>query len=89
VSVHVIAWVYEHAPTDLPVSEMFVAVTLAGFADDSGHNAFPSVATLQERTHLSERWVRRALHELARRGLIAVEREATNRAPATYWLSSI
>ena len=83
-SVYVTAWVYEHAPNDLEVSEMFVLVTLAWHADDRGCEARPSVACMRKETRLSERSIRLALGSLRQRGLIAEERAATNTRPTSY-----
>lgn len=77
-------WVMAHSPRDLTGVEQSVAIVLASFADDDGGSAFPSIATLCQATHWSERTVVRALRELTRRGVIEAEHPATNKRSTVY-----
>ncbi len=79
------AWVMEHSPESLTGTEQSVALALANYAsDDDGGRAFPSVKKLMAITHWTERTVRAALTSLVQKGVIEVEREATNRLPTMY-----
>lgn len=78
------AWVMEQSPDTLNGTEQSVAVALANYANDEGGSAFPSVAKLCRITHWTERTVVRALDTLEAKGIIEIERAATNKAPASY-----
>jgi hypothetical protein len=62
----------------------YVAIALAHFANDDGTNAFPSQATLVERTGLGEQTVRRSLRELVTTGVIVVSRTPNQRRSTCY-----
>ncbi|MYH37353.1 MAG: helix-turn-helix domain-containing protein [Rhodospirillaceae bacterium] len=64
----------DDCPRKLPSGLRSVLLALAGFADQHGRNAYPSVARLAEITRLSERQVRRHLAEARRLGLIEMIR---------------
>lgn len=83
-SVHVTAWVYDHAPTDLSPGEMLVALVLADHANPEGGNAYPSIPRIAAMTRLTQRSVIRSLQRLVALGVIAVTHEATNRRPTVY-----
>lgn len=68
-SVEAITWALNRAPVDEP-SAAFVLVGLANHADPDGRGAFPSVARLEEYTHLSERTIREQIDILEAAGII-------------------
>lgn len=55
---------------DLPAHLKYVAIALADHARPDGSQARPSQAALAKKTGLTDRSVRRALHELCERGVI-------------------
>lgn len=63
-------WAANDAPV-ADVNEFAVLIQLAERADPDGCNAFPSVATVAERTRIHPRTVKRCLQCLEDRGLIA------------------
>ena len=68
-SIEAIAWVLNEAPCDSPTQKL-VLVALANHARPDGSSAFPSVATIQRYTLLSERAIRYQLDALEELGLI-------------------
>lgn len=83
-SVQVMAWVMQHAPSSLTGTEQSVAIALANYADNAGGHAYPSIKQLVAITHWAERTVQSALRALVEKGVIEVEREATHGLPAMY-----
>lgn len=68
-SIQAITWVLEEAP-GLPAHLAMTLMGLANHADENGHNAYPSQATLAHYTRKGDRSVRRDLRELETLGLI-------------------
>lgn len=77
-SIQALAWALNHQ--DLPLDGRtgqpsstcaFVLIALANHAQDTGTDSFPSVATIQWYTKLSERTVRNALRALEEHGTIS------------------
>lgn len=62
------SWVFRHSEAKL--GARLVLLCLAEFAHDDGSRAFPSVATMCERTRMSERGVQEALRRLEADGMI-------------------
>jgi len=56
--------------SQLGPNEKLVLLALADFANDNGENAWPSVATIAQKTSLGERTVQRKLIEMIQSGLI-------------------
>lgn len=61
--------VVAHAPRDLPARSFVVLLVLAKLARDSTRQTFPGMAALSEKCRMPERSVRRALADLAARGV--------------------
>src|SRR5699024_11767210 len=68
-SIKVISWVREHAPTENP-AELCILYSLADRANDDGQGCWPSVATMAVESRCSERTVQRHLRNLEERGVI-------------------
>lgn len=68
----------------LTAAERVVWITLMGYADADGHNAWPAVDTLAWATQMGVRTVQRAIKTLTAKGVIVETAPATNRRPATY-----
>lgn len=91
-SIKVISWVREHAPTENP-AELCILYSLADRANDDGQGCWPSVATMAEESRCSERTVQRHLRNLEQRGLIMrgdqrmVERYRADRRPIVWDLN--
>ena len=67
----VLAYVQTHP--DLPPTEVFVLLVIANYANQHGANAYPTLATLQQTTHLARRTIRYALRGLEDKKLIETE----------------
>ena len=76
-SVEVIAKVFT-SPLKLTAAQHWTLVILADFADHDGRNAWPSKATIADRSRQDPRTVGRALAEMRKIGLIQVQHEANN-----------
>ena len=64
-SFQAMTWAMEVGKTyDLPSPTRFVLLAMANYADQRGNNVFPSLATLQEDTGLSENTVRSHIRRL-------------------------
>ena len=91
-SIKVISWVREHAPTENP-AELCILYSLADRANDDGQGCWPSVATMAEESRCSERTVQRHLRNLEQRGVIRrgdqrlVERYRADRRPIVWDLN--
>lgn len=83
-SVHVTAWVYDHAPHDLTSGELVVTLILADHANSEGGMAYPSVARIAQMARMSVRNAQYTLRALVDKGVIEVAHEATNRRPTVY-----
>ena len=70
-SVAAVDWALRRAPVGADASERLVLVYLADRADDEGRDAFPSIATLVEQSHLSRSTIKRILRRLEEQGLIS------------------
>lgn len=70
-SVAAVDWALRRAPVGADASARLVLVYLADRADDQGRDAFPSVATLVEQSHLSRSTIKRILRRLEDAGLIS------------------
>jgi hypothetical protein len=66
VSVQAISWVLEHSKSEL--GSRLVLISIANAALDDGTGAWPSVATLAQKSKLSERQVRYCLRKLEEAG---------------------
>ena len=75
VSLDPILWAMKDAPVK-DAEEWAVLVCMAEHADEDGCNAFPSQATIAERTKLHVRTVARRVAELEARGLITPGNQA-------------
>src|SRR5437899_689196 len=73
VSVSVMAWVFNSAPTTSPTDQA-VLLAIADRCDDEGTSAYPSVATIAKKTRLDERSVRRAIKRLQDLRVLTVDR---------------
>lgn len=69
-SIEAMVWALNHAPCDNPTQKL-VLLALANHARPDGTSAFPSVATIQRYTLLSERAIRVHLKGLERLGVIS------------------
>ena len=69
-SVEAFSWALNHAPCQSPTQKL-VLLALANHAHPDGTAAFPSVATIQRYTLLSERAIRLKLDELEELGVIS------------------
>lgn len=91
-SIKVITWVREHAPTENP-AELCILYSLADRANDDGEGCWPSVATLAQESRCSQRTVQRHLRNLEDRGLIRkgdqrmVEKYRADRRPVVWDLN--
>lgn len=91
-SIKVITWVREHAPTENP-AELCILYSLADRANDDGEGCWPSVATLAQEARCSQRTVQRHLRRLADRGIIRkgdqrmVEKYRADRRPVVWDLN--
>ena len=70
-SVAAVDWALRRAPVGADASARLVLVYLADRADDEGRDAFPSIVTLVEQSHLSRSTIKRILRRLEERGLIS------------------
>lgn len=91
-SIKVITWVREHAPTENP-AELCILYSLADRANDDGEGCWPSVATLAQEARCSQRTVQRHLRSLEDRGIIRkgdqrmVEKYRADRRPVVWDLN--
>jgi DNA-binding Lrp family transcriptional regulator len=69
---------------DLPSHLKYVAIALADHAHDDGTEARPSQVFLSIKTGLSERQIRRSLHELIDRGVIVRQRAGGRNKATSY-----
>lgn len=69
---------------DLPAHLKYVAIALADHARPDGSNARPSQAALAKKTGLTDRSIRRALHELCERGVIVKVIQGGNGSATNY-----
>lgn len=69
-SVQAVSWVFSLSLGSAP--QKAVLLYLAERAQDDGSGAYPSVRKIMVATELSERTVRKALHDLYERGLITL-----------------
>lgn len=67
-SVAAVDWALRRAPVGADASARLVLVYLADRADDEGRDAFPSIVTLVEQSHLSRSTIKRILRRLEERG---------------------
>lgn len=75
--------------TDLSVNEKYMLIVLASFASRTGE-CWPSVATLAERSALSDRYVKMLLARLAEVGLVVSERRGRrSNMYRLVWLSEV
>lgn len=81
-SVRVMAWVWEHSTS--PAVPRLVLLAIADCANDAGEQAYPSTATLAQKTNLSERGVRGALAKLVELGELSVDYKAGPRGCNRY-----
>lgn len=81
-SVKVMTWVWEHSPVG--GTERLVLLALADSADDTGANAWPSVATLARKTRVDERTVQRIIRRLEEAGHLVVEATSGGRRSNRY-----
>ena len=70
--------------SDLPTTEKFVLLAMADYASESGESIFPSIATLAQKTSLSDRSVQNAIQSLIEKGYLELAckgggRKNTNR----------
>lgn len=70
-SVAAVDWALRRAPVGSDASARLVLVYLADRADDEGRDAYPSIATLVEQSHLSRSTIKRILKRLEDHGLIS------------------
>lgn len=77
-------WALEHSRAK-PTAR-FVLVAIASHADEHGRNSYPSSATLQRRTGLSERAIREAVKELTRIGELKVAHGVGPKGCNVYWI---
>jgi len=84
-SIKAVTWVFDNSEARL--GNRLVLLALADYAHDDGSNAFPSVVSIAEKTRMSERQVRRALHELEASG--EIERTGRHRSGTTIWQVSL
>lgn len=74
-SVQAVSWVFSLSLGSAP--QKAVLLYLAERAQDDGSGAYPSVRKIMVATELSERTVRKALHDLYERGLITLGDQKT------------
>jgi hypothetical protein len=72
-SVRVMSWVWEHSPA--AGTDLLVLLAIADNADDSGGNAWPSIATLGRKCRISPRTVQRSIRKLELDGLLQVDEQ--------------
>lgn len=70
-SVRVMAWVFDQAPTNDPTDQL-VLLAIADRCNDDGLEAWPSIATLAKKTRLCERAVWGSIQRLKHVGVLAV-----------------
>lgn len=70
-SVRVMTWVWEHSQAE--GLARLVLLAIADSADDTGANAWPSVATIASKCKVSERTVQRVVQALAASGQLVVD----------------
>ncbi|WP_334459079.1 helix-turn-helix domain-containing protein [Micromonospora sp. CPCC 205554] len=81
-SVRVMSWVWDHSPVG--GTQRLVLLAIADCADDTGENAWPSVATLARKVRLDERTVQRVIRRLVDGGHLTVSASAGGRASNRY-----
>ncbi len=81
-SVSVMTWVWRQA--QVSGNELVVLLAIADEANDTGGNAFPSIASLATKTRLDVRTVRRVLARLTDRGLVEITTPGGGRRANTY-----
>ena len=69
--------------------EKFVLLAFSSFALDDGSSCYPALATVAERTILSERTVRRVVAKLVKNGVMIAKGKHGNRSTRNfcYWSS--
>lgn len=77
-------WVWDNSSAG--GTERLVLLAIADCADDTGANAWPSIATLARKTRLDERTVQRVIRRLADAGQLRVEACAGGRGSNRYAL---
>ncbi|MEU4214052.1 helix-turn-helix domain-containing protein [Actinoplanes sp. NPDC026623] len=82
-SVYVTSWVWDNATT-IGGNDLLVLLAIADNTDDTGANAWPSVATLARKTRLNERTVQRITRRLAQDGHLIVEATTGGRRSNRY-----
>lgn len=80
-SIKAMGAVWEHSRQTL--GARLVALALADYAHDDGSNAYPSIATLARKAHMSERNVQYALRRLEQAG--EIERQGIHVSGTTIW----
>lgn len=68
----------------LPATEKWVLVCLANYADKSGESIYPKLETLEADSGMSRSTLKRALHELMKRGVLERLAESSPVSPAFY-----
>lgn len=82
-SVRVMSWVFEAAPTQ-DATEQIVLLAIADRCDDEGLSAYPSVTTLAKKTRLAARTVVRTVKRLQTAGVLNVQRGAGRKGTNQY-----
>ena len=80
-SVRLMSMVFE---SDLDSTKKLIMLAASDFANDDGRSIYPSVATLCNKTSLSERTVRKQLKQLRESGMLVIEKNSTSKFPHTY-----
>jgi Helix-turn-helix domain len=83
-SVQAMSWVFQHSRSHL--ASRLVLLAIADCADDQGEKAWPHIATIARKAHVSERQAQRAIKELCVIGELRVELEAGPRRSNVYQL---
>jgi pyocin large subunit-like protein len=71
-SIHALDWVFRHSEENV-AGRRLVLLALADHCHDDGRCAWPSIATIAQKTRMSERGVQYALRELEESGRIVRE----------------
>lgn len=82
-SVRVTSWVWDHATT-VGGNDLLVLLAIADHADDTGANAWPSIATLARKTRINERTVQRIIRRLTDAGHLLVRATTGGRRSNRY-----
>jgi thiol-disulfide isomerase/thioredoxin len=81
-SVRVMSWVWDYSPVG--GNDRLMLLAIADNADDTGANAWPSIATLARKTRVDERTVQRIIRRLTDGGHLKVEATAGGRRSNRY-----